>query len=530
MGRAVHASLPVVALAGLVGLMSCREPTQITVHITTDAKCPSEPLSGPRLVDTTIASGVDLKPKSFVAATKTDHCEPGAPGEVGTLVLIPGGGDNPAVDVLVVAGVELAAPNSDIAPLRLSSEDCQRLIEEGGVGAVGGKPCILARRRLGFVEHTKLELPMDLDTRCIGKKCGEDESCFKGNCVPIDVDCTTAGCAPPAGCDDDCDAGCPSGTGRCTDGACACLPCDAEVCGDTCELVPAVGFCSDDDECLCRTCDQGACTELCGGACSDDAECVCGGTCDPVACDSAGDECSCTGSPESCQCIVENCVDDTCAMQACDFGERGLCGTSQGGQDTCTCTCNDEQCGVDCPQGGSCQAGGCSCTLCEDSQCQGLSCNAGQVAECYQGACACICENAECQADCVGSGASGGVCEQPGTPAGECSCDGVGPGGAPPTGGSGGDGGTTGLGGGGNGPVGGGGGGGSSAVCADYETCPSAPCTNCMGNQGIVCNGVSCGCMACSNFMAITCPGAKVWGPGGICECCGGLEAASMGL
>jgi len=66
-----------------------------------------------------------------------------------------------------------------------------------GMGAIQSKPCILVRRRLGFVEHTKLELPIDLDTRCIGKKRGEDESCFKGNCVPIDVQCDETGCHEP---------------------------------------------------------------------------------------------------------------------------------------------------------------------------------------------------------------------------------------------------------------------------------------------------------------------------------------------
>jgi hypothetical protein len=437
-------SFSIAGLSLLASFFACREPTQITVDITTNTICPTEPLTGPRLVDVMFASGVKINPKSFVEVTTTDQCTPSDPGDqtdtkgfatIGNLVLLPSAED-PSVDVLVVAGVELAGPSAEISPLRLSSAECRDLIQADGVGAIGGKPCILSRRRLGFVDHTKLLLPVDLDSRCIGKKCGEDESCSKGNCIPIDVDCDASGCVEPKGCDDDCDAGCASGTGRCTDGACECLACDAEVCGDACELSQAVGVCAD-DVCLCRTCDVPACTAECEGECSPaTALCDCS-VCDADACSANGDGCACNGPMGACACVGP-CEPIGCGMTDCAaLGFVGSCGTLND-LPACVCACDDTECNDDCELGGSCQPGGaCGCNPpCNEAQCASLTCAPGEVGQCFGAGCLCLCENGPCNTFCEGEGFESGSCDASG-PDGNCVCNTTSSGGAPPNGGGG---------------------------------------------------------------------------------------------
>lgn len=414
-----------LSLAGLAlasGFFACREPTQITLNVTTDALCPQSPLTAPRLVDATFATGKLLDPTDFTAATLTDQCESGDPNVVGTLVLLPSGSNDLTVEVLVVAGVELAGPAAEVDPLRLSSEGCQELIRVGGVGAIQGKPCILVRRRLGFVEHTKLELPIDLDTRCIGKKCGEDESCFKGNCVPIDVDCNASGCVEPETCPEKCDEFCTSGNSTCVDNACQCFPCDETACAAACGLKHQIGEC-EDDVCLCRpACDQAECTAECMGECVG-ATCGCS-SCDADVCEAGGPSCQCQGSSGQCACIGP-CDEDDCETLDCGaFGFVGACGQLMG-KDACVCACQDAECDMDCEFGGSCQAGVCGCNSeCVDADCVGQCSTEWKKDQCYDGGCLCMCDPTLCAQSCDGvPGSMGSHCTLPGDPAGVCDCE-----------------------------------------------------------------------------------------------------------
>jgi alpha-tubulin suppressor-like RCC1 family protein len=61
------------------------------------------------------------------------------------------------------------------------------------------KGCIIARRKLGFVPHTHLKVPVVLYLACEGVKCAADTTCsYLGQCVPAQVDPTA--CATPDGC------------------------------------------------------------------------------------------------------------------------------------------------------------------------------------------------------------------------------------------------------------------------------------------------------------------------------------------
>jgi sugar lactone lactonase YvrE len=162
-------------LAGCLGaalLPDCRDPTEITVVLSTDAKCAD--VSG-----TTIAVGqighLDDKP----AAAETTRCE--SSGRIGSLVVVPSGGKDEEVAIRVVTGIGNKTP-----------EAC---VDSGFVGG-----CIVARRSLRYLPHTPLVLPVKMSLDCVDVPCGETETCYKGQCVPANVDpnqCVSGDCQPP---------------------------------------------------------------------------------------------------------------------------------------------------------------------------------------------------------------------------------------------------------------------------------------------------------------------------------------------
>jgi hypothetical protein len=142
---------------GAVGVASCLDPTQITVEVRTDFPC--EPS-----METRISVGGELD-----ASPGRTGCE--RADRVGTLVVTPSGaGDR--VDLRVVA-------MTSFGPIE-------------------------ARRRLSYLPHAKLSLPITLTRVCAGQRCAEGTTCVSqagtAVCVPSDVDPRT--CAPPRVCDD----------------------------------------------------------------------------------------------------------------------------------------------------------------------------------------------------------------------------------------------------------------------------------------------------------------------------------------
>jgi hypothetical protein len=431
------------ALAAFAGIASCREPTQITLEVTTDAQCPAEPPDAPSLVDTFIAAGAKLSPDELVAANITTQCTPeDGDNLVGTLVLIPGDGDGSTVEVVVIGGVDSHGTSTQ-ATTRLGAEACTSRVAAGE--SIDGMPCIVAKRRLGFVDHKKLFLPIKLDKRCIGVECEQDQTCFEGGCVDAAVVCDDAGnCANPqgtggggtgaggdggagggAGCVVDCNDACPSKSGVCVDGACQCTACDPTSCAATCAETGDVGSCSPDDVCLCQNqCDQAACTAQCNGTCSG-AVCLCD-SCDEVECMAqtcpGGGTGQCLGpvGMETCTCVGGTCMEPSCDTLACGLGQEGDCIS----QDTCACTCHNDLCNTDCGiPGGECNGNSCSCNPpCSTNDCAATCMGIpGTVPQCINNACQCICMSTECAADCIAANPSlysGGVCDGGGT----CDC------------------------------------------------------------------------------------------------------------
>ncbi len=159
-------------------ISSCLTPTEIQLHITTNA-CTA-------LSRTDIYVGDATAP-----ATSTGGCTDSAKGEIGTITVLPSGSLDAHIDIAVVASLGDACSSP-------STTDTN---------------CIISRRSLSFEPHAALPLPVFLDSACAGV------SCPGGTCV---ADANGAHCQSQA-CDVDgglvcvSDAGLP-GEGGITDG------------------------------------------------------------------------------------------------------------------------------------------------------------------------------------------------------------------------------------------------------------------------------------------------------------------------
>jgi hypothetical protein len=173
MTRGRKTSLSFCVLASFAVAVSCREPTQVTVRVSTGTRCSD--LSSVELV-----VGPDQKEtqqrfeKQFTTAV-TRECDPS--GLIGTLVVAPGGH---SATIVVAVGVRVGgAP----APEPSACADPKT-----------AQSCIIARRSFAFIDHTSLTLPVVLDPSCVGKACDPSSTCFKGACVDASVICNGSDC------------------------------------------------------------------------------------------------------------------------------------------------------------------------------------------------------------------------------------------------------------------------------------------------------------------------------------------------
>jgi formylglycine-generating enzyme required for sulfatase activity len=152
-------------------------PTKITVHLKTDV-----PYKIGRELAITAAGPEDVESAPVDAEVEQPWDES---GEIGTVVVVPSGGGtgraggefvvvvaegnrNARVGIRVVMGVARAATSC-------SSNDT--------------KGCIVARRRLQFIEHRALFLPIGLYAICEGVQCEPGTTCNAlGKCVRSEVD------------------------------------------------------------------------------------------------------------------------------------------------------------------------------------------------------------------------------------------------------------------------------------------------------------------------------------------------------
>ena len=157
-----------------LALLSCREPTQVIVELSTDIRCSDKPRTG---ISVGSLSDLETRPMS----TETMRCDP-ATGRIGSIVVVPDANKETELAIRVVTG------------MTMTPDDCVRS------GYLGG--CVVARRVLGFVPHETLELPIVLEASCLDVPCGKTETCRSGSCVSATIgnpkQCTLpAGCAEP---------------------------------------------------------------------------------------------------------------------------------------------------------------------------------------------------------------------------------------------------------------------------------------------------------------------------------------------
>lgn len=162
-------ALAVLPIATLVILESCLDATAVRVHVYTDVAW-----SDGRTITITAAEPANVASAEPITTIST----PWASTDLGDLVIVPSNDRTAAATVLVVMGV---------------TRDPRTCTTDSSTG------CIFARRRLTFVKHRTLTLPMTLYSSCIGIPCTPDTTCNSlGECVPADI--APERCTSPEGC------------------------------------------------------------------------------------------------------------------------------------------------------------------------------------------------------------------------------------------------------------------------------------------------------------------------------------------
>lgn len=144
--------------------MGCLDPTEVTVSITTDARC--NEVSG-----TALSVGRIGHTERTRADATTTRCE--GEGDLGTMVLVPGADEDAPFAVKVVTSL-----GGDVTKC---------------LPPVYGPTCVVARRSLSFVSGEPLELPIVMSAACAGVRCPENQTCIDGVCAD-------ASCPDPTKC------------------------------------------------------------------------------------------------------------------------------------------------------------------------------------------------------------------------------------------------------------------------------------------------------------------------------------------
>lgn len=190
---------PVLGLLSLCA--ACLTPTEIKVVVVSrDLACQTGDLRFGDLDVLARPTGQGLTSGSADGTSaKCDQASDHA--SLGSIVLTPNDPSGRA-ELLVVAGVSLPGT---VPPTASKADDCleqyRQFLAAGAPSDFCKDPahacgaCIVARRGLGFVEHTKLELEVDLTAECTGVFCQAGQTCGKdGRCVSAETKCQGSTC------------------------------------------------------------------------------------------------------------------------------------------------------------------------------------------------------------------------------------------------------------------------------------------------------------------------------------------------
>lgn len=165
-------------LAVLFVPLSCKDPTEITIAVSTDVPCA-------HVTETSIAVGGLGLPDDKPPTALSTICEGGT---LGALVVVPSGDKNAELVVRVVTGLNGQRADACVAS-----------------GYKGG--CIVARRALHFQPSHAVKLPIVMNGSCRDVACSPDKTCADGVCVSSESVCEGDSCGVTSG-----DAGPPPAT------------------------------------------------------------------------------------------------------------------------------------------------------------------------------------------------------------------------------------------------------------------------------------------------------------------------------
>lgn len=168
--RAARFFAAISITAGLVAVVACQEPTQVTVDVRLDtAKC-SE-IHGTLINVGVFPEDTQDKVKQRYPNAQTTDCDE-ASARIGTLVVTPSDAERGSIIVITSYG-----PKHD-------PTECQPPLFTD---------CIVARRQFTFTKHRRLSLPITIDPTCVNVPCDAFSTCRKGACFPSEAEPCGAG-------------------------------------------------------------------------------------------------------------------------------------------------------------------------------------------------------------------------------------------------------------------------------------------------------------------------------------------------
>lgn len=180
----------VTALSTIGLFVACLEATQIDAEMTSDTSlCASPGGARARYLVRVRRIHVDADPQDVRQSDgELDRCDATqASAYLGNFTLLPEKADSREHTQQIQ--VMLHTAGGDPA-------ECDDVLPDGTRRASIPLQCVVVRRRVKFVEHRGLRVPMYLDDRCRGVTCEEDATCFRGTCASASAECADGVCIP----------------------------------------------------------------------------------------------------------------------------------------------------------------------------------------------------------------------------------------------------------------------------------------------------------------------------------------------
>lgn len=250
--RAVRVLAAISLASGLVTIVACQEPTQVTLEVRIATATCAE-INGTAINIGIRPADTEEKVRSKFPNAQTTDCD-GATSRIGTLVVTPSEDDRASVIVVTSYGK------------RGDPTECQ---------PPDYRDCIVARRQFTFTKHRRLSLPITIDPTCVNVPCDAFSTCRKGSCFSSEAetcegagDCLEPGETANGGTDRDAAvdpdtgaskpkpvAACDGATLRCGDAPCeAGLKCCETASGAICQPACGVQLCCSPGDCGGKTC------------------------------------------------------------------------------------------------------------------------------------------------------------------------------------------------------------------------------------------------------------------------------------